>query len=126
MIGINGLRGLARRLDALNLAATEHSALQQAATSLQNIVRQNLSHGPGGTHDVPWLRSGALRDSIGHTTAGAEAVVGSRDPVAVYQECGTHRDPPRPFLAPAASTEGPHLAVAIAAEVVSDLRAVFR
>lgn len=52
----------------------------------------------------PLLRTGKLRDSIERTAeetaAGAEGVLGSSDPVAEYQEMGTPKIPPRPFLAP--------------------------
>ena len=58
----------------------------------------------GFTENDPLLRSGALRDSIGHQTDvnSLEAVVGSTSDIAVYQELGTEKIPPRPFLGPAA------------------------
>lgn len=120
---VDGLQGLADRLARLDLTATEHAALEQAAGVLQDAVRQNLSHRPGDPHDTPWLRSGALRRSITHTLRGTEAVIGSADPVAVDQECGTRTDPPRPFLAPAAATGADGLVTGIAAAVFSRLRA---
>ena len=52
--------------------------------------------------DAPLLRSGDLRDSIQHEVAGLEAVVGSKSEIAAYQEFGTDRIPPRPFIGPAA------------------------
>jgi phage gpG-like protein len=53
--------------------------------------------------DNPLLRTGDLRDSIGHTVQGHEAVVGSNSDIAVYQELGTSRGiPPRSFLGGAA------------------------
>ncbi len=52
--------------------------------------------------DNPLLREGDMRESIhgeAHAAAlGAEGLVGSRDLVALWQECGTPRIPPRPFL----------------------------
>jgi len=56
----------------------------------------------GFTEDDPLLRSGAMRDSISHAVAGTDAVIGSTSDVAVYQEMGTDKIPPRPFLGPAA------------------------
>lgn len=56
----------------------------------------------GYTENDPLLRSGALRDSIGHEVAGLEAMVGSTSDVMVYQELGTEKMPPRPVLGPAA------------------------
>lgn len=56
----------------------------------------------GYSENDPLLRSGELRDSIGHEVAGLEAVIGSTSDVMVYQELGTHTIPPRPVLGPAA------------------------
>ncbi len=57
----------------------------------------------GFAPDAPLLRSGALRDSIAVaiTDSGrgmVEGVVGSTSEIAVYQELGTARIPPRSFL----------------------------
>jgi len=123
VIRVEGLQGLTDRLSRLDLAATEHVALEQAATGLQDAVRQRLSHTPGESHDAPWLRSGALRGSVTHEVDGTEALVGSDDPVAVDQECGTRTDPPRPFLAPVAAVEAGGLVAGIAVAVLARLRA---
>ena len=56
----------------------------------------------GYSENAPLLRSGELRDSIGHEVADFEAVIGSDSDIMVYQEMGTHRIPPRPVLGPAA------------------------
>lgn len=56
----------------------------------------------GFTPDDPLLRTGKLRDSIEHKVEGHTAHVGSNNPVAVYQELGTSRIPPRSFLGGAA------------------------
>ena len=56
----------------------------------------------GYTDDEPLLRSGELRDSITHETAGLEAVIGSTSPVMAYMEFGTLNAPPRPVMGPAA------------------------
>jgi phage gpG-like protein len=46
----------------------------------------------------PLLRTGALRDSIEYTVHGNQGWVGSDLEIAVYQELGTSRIPPRSFL----------------------------
>lgn len=56
----------------------------------------------GYTPDDPLLRDGTLRDSIEVEIAPLEAVIGSKEDIAAYQEFGTATIPPRPFLGPAA------------------------
>ena len=51
----------------------------------------------------PLLRTGAMRDSIEHVVADGEAQVGSNSDIAVYQELGTEKIPPRSFLGGAAA-----------------------
>ncbi len=52
--------------------------------------------------DTPLLETGHMRDSISHEvnpfSVVAEVIVGSTDKKAVWQELGTSRIPPRPFL----------------------------
>jgi phage gpG-like protein len=48
--------------------------------------------------DTPLLETGELRDSISHEVEDHRALIGSTDKVAVYQEFGTSRIPPRSFL----------------------------
>jgi len=50
----------------------------------------------------PLLRTGQLRDSIEMEAAGLTMSVGSTEKIAAYQEMGTSRIPPRPFIAPSA------------------------
>jgi phage gpG-like protein len=54
------------------------------------------------TGDSPLLESGHMRDSISHDvnpfSVVMEVVVGSTDKKAIWQEQGTSRVPPRPFL----------------------------
>lgn len=68
---------------------------QLAMSTKQDRVRK------GFTANDPLLRSGELRDSISHEVASHEAVIGSTSDVAVFQEMGTDKIPPRPFLGPA-------------------------
>jgi HK97 gp10 family phage protein len=61
----------------------------------------------GFSANEPLLRTGKLRDSIGHVVEGNVGYVGTNDPIAPYQEFGTSKIPPRPFLGGAlAATEG--------------------
>lgn len=53
--------------------------------------------------DEPLLRTGHLRDSIQHMVEDRIAQVGSNEDVAVYQELGTEKIPPRSFLGGAAA-----------------------
>ena len=98
-------------------------ALAEQAARMAARVRDGLSEPPGvAGHDEPWLRSGALRDSVGAQADGLQAVVGSSDPAAVPQEMGTAHVPARPFLAPVAAGMGEDLARAIGARVAAALR----
>ncbi len=54
----------------------------------------------------PLLRSGELLHSISHSVEGDHAVVGSDSDIAVYQEMGSSRIPPRSFLGGAAVRKG--------------------
>lgn len=114
---------LARAELAVRVAA--HHALDQAAKIIENDAKRQLGvyqpeAGPfnawseladstkndrrsaGFPEDEPLLRTGALRDSISREVHGTEAAVGSTSEIAVYQELGTDKIPPRPFLGPAA------------------------
>lgn len=55
----------------------------------------------GFTENDPLLRSGDLRDSIKNEVHAFDAVIGSESDIAKYQELGTEKIPPRPFLGPA-------------------------
>lgn len=63
----------------------------------------------------PLERTGALARSIEGTAEGLLGVIGSADPVALYQEMGTpnarYPIPPRPFLATGLRDEMPQMEV---------------
>jgi hypothetical protein len=63
-------------------------------------VQDRLSK--GFTPDDPLLRTGDLRASIDSESEGGAAVVGSPSNIALYQDLGTARIPPRPIFGPAA------------------------
>jgi hypothetical protein len=58
----------------------------------------------------PLLESGAMRDSIEHVVHHPSGFVGSNSDIAVYQELGTSRIPPRSYLGHAASESGEDVA----------------
>lgn len=79
-------------------------------------TRESLGYDP----DEPLLREGTLRDSIEHTiVSDREAVIGSNEDVAVYQELGTATIPARSFLAGAASAKGKECAEILGETVIS-------
>lgn len=67
-----------------------------AESTIEDRVRK------GYAPDEPLLREGNLRDSIQSEVKVLEGVVGSKSPIAAYQEFGTATIPPRPFIGPAA------------------------
>ena len=55
----------------------------------------------GYAEDEPLLRSGSLRNSIESEVIGLAAIVGTKSEIGLWQEVGTDRIPPRPFIGPA-------------------------
>lgn len=121
MTALRGLVEAVRALDRLDLAPPGRDALGQAAAALAGAVRQALSHTPGEDHATPWLRTGELWASITCEATDTVAVIGSSDPVAVYQELGTSAIPPRPFLASVAAAEADGIARGIADRIRAGL-----
>lgn len=71
--------------------------------------------------DNPLLATGDMRDSIGYSVEGLKAVIGSTDPVAVFQELGTSKMPARSFLGGAAFRKAEAAAKAIGKAVAYEL-----
>jgi len=86
------------------------AALAEEAQNLASALRETLATSPGGPHSHPWQRTGTLHNSIEMVAADTEAVVGSNDPVAHYQEHGSQTLPPRPSFGPLAAIAGPGIA----------------
>ena len=122
-IEIKGLAALRDRLARAHPAEIIAQRLETEAEKLATTVRESLGEPAGaGSHDKPWARTGALRDSIAASADGLQASVGSNDPAAAPQEMGTHRIPPRPFLAPAAAAAGQQIAASIGKAVAASLK----
>ncbi|MDY3551402.1 hypothetical protein R5W24_000478 [Gemmata sp. JC717] len=75
----------------------------------------------GFPEDEPLLRTGDMRDSIGHTVQGNEVTIGSNNDKAVWQELGTETIPPRSFLGGAMAEELPKLKEILGEGVVAAL-----
>ncbi|MEO8716064.1 MAG: hypothetical protein ABI369_13725 [Acetobacteraceae bacterium] len=119
---MNPMRGLAEalhRIDCLDIREARRTALEQAAARIEAAVKLSLSHRPGEDHASPWLRMGELRGGIAHQSDDDAAVIGSSDPIAIYQELGTPSVPPRPFLSSTAAAE----AEGIVHEIADTIRA---
>jgi phage gpG-like protein len=90
------------------------SWVQLAAGTIADKQRQ------GFPTPKPLLRTGKMRDSIEYVVHGNEGAVGSNDPVAVFQELGTSRMPPRSFLVSSAISSSDQIArMATAATVAA-------
>jgi hypothetical protein len=85
--------------EAQRVIGTYDYGWPQLAESTQE-ERKRLGFPP----NEPLLRTGEMRDSIEYTVdrVELEGYVGSNDPIAVHQELGTSRIPPRSFLGGAA------------------------
>lgn len=106
-------------------SVAEHNMLDRAAAVIEANAKARIGHyqaetgafnawpeladstvadrvSKGYSPDEPLLRKGDLRGSYSRAVEGNEAVVGSTSDIAVYQELGTSKIPPRPVLGPAA------------------------
>lgn len=122
------LDGFLLHLAGMEIAMTAHTAhaLEKAAVMVETEAKAEIGHYQGEAgqfaawaeladstkadrarhgyaEDEPLLREGTLRDSITHSVevtgpVAGEAVIGSNSEIAVYQELGTSRIPPRSFL----------------------------
>lgn len=119
---IKGVAQWRDRLASLQAEEVMARALAEQADRLAQAVRDGLDEPPGGPHDRPWTRTGALRDSVTAQSDGLDAAVGSNDPAAAPQEMGTRTIPPRPFLTPVAAQQGEAIARAIGDDVAAALR----
>lgn len=75
----------------------------------------------GFTPNDPLLRTGELKDSIGHKVEALEAVIGSTSEIMPFHEFGTAKMPPRPVLGPAAFTSKKKIESVLGAALVTGL-----
>ncbi len=85
-------------------------ALATEAKALFAALGETLDTQPGGPHSHPWRQTGALHDSIALELTDSVALIGSNDPVALYQEHGSAKLPPRPSFGPLAAVAAPGIA----------------
>jgi phage gpG-like protein len=78
-----------------------------------------LLGGDGG--DNPLLRTGDMRESITADITNHAFVVGSSEPVLLYQEIGTRTIPPRPVLEPALKTMMPFIGTVTGKAIVKTI-----
>lgn len=107
--------------EAKRVIGTYEYGWPQLAESTQED-RERKGYAP----NEPLLREGNMRDSIGHTVVDREHTVyiGSNEDIAVYQELGTSRIPPRPFLQGAAMHKGAEAAKEIGARTFKLIKGV--
>lgn len=86
-----------------------------AETTKDDRVRQ------GYTENDPLLRSGAMRDETGHSSTALEVLIGSKDPVMVFQEFGTSKMPARPVFGPALVNSENDIHLIVGAALMSGL-----
>jgi len=126
------------------VARASHSSLEQAARVVEREAKAKIGKyqtqaGPfagwaelaqstkddrvrqGFPENEPGLRTGQMRDSIGHAVGRNEAVVGSNDDKLVWFELGTSKQPPRSVLGIAAAHKGPEVARILGGGVVKSL-----
>jgi len=117
---------------AIAVDALNHELLERSAKSIERRAKEKLGsyqdqsgqfvawaelaestkqdrEQQGYPENEPLLRSGELRDSIEHQVIGNVAHIGSNSDVAVYQELGTDKMPPRSFLGGAAHEKAPEI-----------------
>jgi phage gpG-like protein len=117
---------------AAGIALVEQKVLEDAAKIVETEAKRVI-----GTYDYGWtplkpstvarkargdtplLETGKMRESIEHSVGIREAVVGSNDDRAVFQELGTPTIPPRSFLAGAAIHKESEVHHVIGREMVS-------
>jgi hypothetical protein len=69
----------------------------------------------------PLLRTGSMRDSVWYKVEHDQVTIGTDNQIAVWQELGTTRIPPRPFLEGALHQKTPEVLDVIGRTVVGHL-----
>jgi phage gpG-like protein len=119
---------------SLEIERANHKALEKAAVIVEEEAKRVI-----GTHDYGWpplaestlarkaadtplLETGEMRDSISHTVTKDEAHIGSDSNVALWQELGTSRIPPRSFLQGALQHKTEEVVSTISRGIVGSLK----
>jgi HK97 gp10 family phage protein len=117
----------------MEIEHANHSALEKAAVIVESEAKRVI-----GTYDYGWaplapstlenkaadtplLETGEMRDSIEHNSDHKEAHIGSNNDKALWQELGTRKIPPRPFLQGALQHKKGEVLHVIGREVVGAL-----
>ncbi len=137
----DGIDAFLRHLATLRgvVEAAEHAGLQDAGAGLvagaQAMIGEELREWPalaestvaeksraGYTGRIsatdPLYRTGELRASISYSVQGQAVILGTTDPIAPYQENGTSRIPPRPFISATMFRDGHAAADLVAKHMV--------
>jgi HK97 gp10 family phage protein len=115
---------------AVDIDHSKHHHLDEGSKILQDEAKRVLGTYDYGwprlkpetiarkeTGDSPLLETGELRDSIERDVQHDVAYVGSNNKKAIFQEFGTSRIPPRPFLEGAAKAKTAEIGEMIGAKV---------
>lgn len=113
---------LANRLSQIDTDTVARAAFASCAANLADQVRDALSTPPGGPHNHPWLRTGALQNSVVLNCEHDTAIVASTSQIAIWQEYGTATVQPRPTFGPIAARNSQGIAQTVAEEVAQALR----
>jgi hypothetical protein len=123
MTGVYSVVGFIAKLKTieLELNAVGHAGIAAACQMIADEARRVIGSYDYGwpslapstlakkSADTPLLESGKMRASIEWNASGNTGAVGSNSDIAVYQELGTSRIPPRPFLMGAAVAMEPKI-----------------
>ncbi|HWT68083.1 MAG TPA: hypothetical protein VN214_03105 [Pseudomonas sp.] len=126
------------------LLASLHAGLEKCAVRVEQTAKAEIGHyqsgiGPfpawadladsteehkakmGYPADAPLEATGAMRDSISHTTHVLETVIGSTDQKLFYHEFGTPKMPARPVMGPAVLRNKEYIRRVLGAATVAGL-----
>jgi phage gpG-like protein len=122
-----------------------HEALEHCAEHVETEAKGRIGHynGPSGPFpawaplaestvvdraskghpaDQPLLRTGEMRESIHREVSENEAVIGSDSEIALAQEAGTDKIPPRSFLGAAGAASLPMISATFGMAIVTAVR----
>lgn len=123
---IRGIRPITAALARLDLRSKEQDLLSEQADVLEHEVQKFLSQPVRGLDGSARRQVTELVSSMGHSQEESRAVIGSTATAAVAQELGTRINPPRSFMAPAASAQAAEVAESIGAEIAGFLKEALR